>query len=236
MRPFFSFYGGKWRDAPRNYPPPVHDAIIEPFAGSAGYSLRYPARRVTLYDTDPVIAGLWAYLIRVRESEIRAISDVPEGGTVEDLGLSMEASWLVGFWLNKGCSAPRRRPSSWMRSGIRPGSFWGSRVRETIAQQLAAIRHWSIVHGSYEAADDVEATWFVDPPYQDAGKHYVKGSDSIDFAALGSWCRSRRGQVIACENVGADWLPFSPLSGMKTTRKGKRSHEAMWLSPSGGVG
>jgi hypothetical protein len=33
LRPFFGFYGGKWRDALKHYPPPEHDTIIEPFAG-----------------------------------------------------------------------------------------------------------------------------------------------------------------------------------------------------------
>jgi hypothetical protein len=32
LRPFFSFYGGKWRIA-RHYPTPKYDIIIEPFAG-----------------------------------------------------------------------------------------------------------------------------------------------------------------------------------------------------------
>jgi hypothetical protein len=40
VRPFFSFFGSKWRVAP-HYPAPERDLIIEPFAGSAGYSLRH---------------------------------------------------------------------------------------------------------------------------------------------------------------------------------------------------
>ena len=48
MRPFFGFYGGKWRDAPKHYPFPEHDTIVEPFAGSAGYSVRYSDRNVIL--------------------------------------------------------------------------------------------------------------------------------------------------------------------------------------------
>ena len=31
IRPFFGFYGGKWRDAPKYYPVPEHDTIVEPF-------------------------------------------------------------------------------------------------------------------------------------------------------------------------------------------------------------
>ena len=62
--------GGKWRSAPR-YPQPRYQTIIEPFAGSAGYSLRYVDRDVILIDKDEIIAGTWHYLVNVREDEIR---------------------------------------------------------------------------------------------------------------------------------------------------------------------
>ena len=70
LRPFFGFYGGKWRDAPKHYPAPLHDSIVEPFAGSAGYSVRYPTRNVILGERDPVIYGVWDYLIHVPAREI----------------------------------------------------------------------------------------------------------------------------------------------------------------------
>jgi len=44
LRPFWRYYGGKWRAAPR-YPAPRHDLIIEPFAGAAGYAMRYPDQK-----------------------------------------------------------------------------------------------------------------------------------------------------------------------------------------------
>jgi len=62
------------------------------------------------------------------------------------------------------------------------------------------------------------------------GRHYRYGSDRIDFAHLGEWCRARQGQVIACEAQGATWLPFQPLASTKTTRKGRRSAEAVWTT------
>lgn len=230
LRPFFSFYGGKWRDTPKYYPPPVHDTIVEPFAGSAGYSLRYPERRVILCEIDPVIAGVWEYLIQVDPDEILAIPDVPDDGSVDDLDIPEEAKWLVGLWLNRGTSRPRKRPSKWMRDRIRPGSFWGERVRNTIASQVESIRHWEIHNCSYQDCPySDEATWFVDPPYQVAGKHYRFGPEALDFATLAGWCQSRPGQVIVCENDGADWLPFQQLASTKTTRRKSRSKEVYWL-------
>jgi len=47
LRPFWRYYGGKFRAAPR-YPTPTHKTIVEPFAGAAGYSLRVDDLRVHL--------------------------------------------------------------------------------------------------------------------------------------------------------------------------------------------
>jgi site-specific DNA-adenine methylase len=230
MRPFFGYYGGKWRDTPKNYPAPRHETIVEPFAGSAGYALRYPDRRVVLCERSPQIAAVWRYLIEATQAEIRAIPDIPMDGSVDDLDICEEAKWLVGLWLNRAAASPRKSPSKWMRSNIRPGSFWGERVRSTIAVQVDKIRHWQLIEGDYSNCDVAgPATWFIDPPYQLAGKHYRHGSSEIDFAALARWCSAREGQVIVCENEGADWLPFVPLDAVKTTRAGRRSREVVWL-------
>lgn len=231
MRPFFGYYGGKWRDALKNYPEPEFDTIVEPFAGSAGYSLRYASRNVILCDRDPVLVAVWRYLIGVEAKEILSIPDLPRDGSVEDLKISQEAKWLVGFWLNRGTASPRKSPSKWMRDGIRPGSFWGERVRQTIASQVGLIRHWKVHHGNYEDCPAPRtATWFVDPPYELAGQHYRFGSDELDYKSLADWCRSRSGQVIVCENQGAKWLPFRKLADVKTTRADRRSIEVVWLS------
>lgn len=227
--PFFCYYGGKWRAAPK-YPTPEFDTIIEPFAGAAGYATRYPDRRVILVERDPVIAGLWRYLTRVTPDEIRSIpTDIP--GTVEDLAICEEARSLLGFWCNKGASSPRKSPSKWMRSETRPNSYWGPVIRERIASQVEAIRHWQIIEGSYEGAPDVDATWFVDPPYEKAGKYYRFKLHSYEH--LAEWCKSRRGQVIVCENDGATWLPFKPFTITRNTPGVNRklySAEVLWTN------
>jgi hypothetical protein len=234
LRPFFGYYGGKWRDALKHYPEPQHATIVEPFAGSAGFSLRYAARKVILCEVDPVLAAVWRYLIRVKAKEILSIPDLAPGESVDDLKVSQEAKWLVGFWLNRGAASPRKSPSKWMREGIRPGSFWGDRVRNTIASQVDAIRHWELHNRSYaDCPAPRAATWFVDPPYEAAGRYYRFGSGQIDYPALGAWCKSRPGQVIVCENGGATWLPFRDLAEVKTTRADRRSKEVYWLNTFG---
>ena len=167
MRPFFCFYGGKWRAAP-HYPVPNHQCLVEPFAGAAGYATRYPDLHVTLVEVDPISASLWRFLIGASSADIRSIPLLRPGETVDDLAVSADAKALVGFWVNKGSATPNRSQSSWMRGGTRPKSYWGDEIRERIAQQVPKIGHWRIIEGDYTLAPDIEATWFVDPPYSGA--------------------------------------------------------------------
>ncbi len=230
LKSFFSFYGSKYQLA-KYYPGPQHDIIIEPFAGSAGYSLHYPNYRVRLYDLDPRIVSTWQYLIRVSEREILDLPDLLGWETTHDLDVCEEAKNLIGWWLNTASTQPKRSASARMRSGKGSG-FWGPDIRQRIARQLQYIRHWSVEHAHYEFIPETEAVWFVDPPpppYQTAGKYYTKSSREIDFHQLSRWCRSLPGQVIVCENIGADWLPFQPFRRVVNMR-GKTSQEAVWYN------
>jgi len=72
LKPFFTMFGAKWRAAPR-YPKPQYSTIVEPFAGAAGYSVRYADRNIRLYELNPAFYGVWHYLIHVRPSEVMRI-------------------------------------------------------------------------------------------------------------------------------------------------------------------
>jgi site-specific DNA-adenine methylase len=225
LKPFFTYFGGKYRIAPK-YQSPLYDTIVEPFAGSAGYSLRYHNKNVILNDLDEKIFGIWDFLIKSKSEDIMNLPLDISGG-IDNLpqNICQEAKWLIGFWLYKGSSSPGKTPSSWMRQGTHTTSFWGSVIRERIASQVVEIRHWKIFNKSYSdiPISNERHTWFVDPPYQNAGKHYRKSSSGIDFKNLGDWCKSRQGQIIVCENSGADWLPFEPFLDIKAMHGGKRT-------------
>lgn len=231
LAPFWRYYGGKNRAAPL-YPQPEHDTIVEPFAGAAGYSCRYPDRNVILVDKSPIIAGIWRYLIATPAAEILALPDIPEGGTVDDLPVCQEARWLAGFWCNDASVSPRKRPSGFAKADAAGVRGWGARSRQRLATQVDHIRHWQVIEGDYHDAPDIKATWHIDPPYNNqAGRLYPNQPNS--FAALAEWCKARRGLVMVCENEGADWLPFERLAAIQSNpskRGKKRSAEVIWLN------
>ena len=108
MRPFFPFYGSKW-NLSRHYPVPRYDLVVEPFAGAAGYSTFYEPRLVHLYESDPVLVGVWDYLLKVDADEILRLPDLPKvGDCVDDHPIPQEAKWLIGFWLNRGLRGERQ--------------------------------------------------------------------------------------------------------------------------------
>ena len=219
----------------RSIPPPLFDTIIEPFAGAAGYSTRYPDRKIILLEKDPIVASLWKYLIRTPAEEILRIPLLGHDQTTDDLQVCPEARALVGFWLNKGTTSPCRTPSKWMRDGLRPNSFWGETIRERIASQVEGIRHWRCVEGSFTDIPRPAraATWHVDPPYQRQGTYYRCSAREIDFGHLGTWCRGLQGQVMVCEQEGADWLPFRPFITIKAneSKHGKGvCQEVLWTN------
>lgn len=232
LQPFFTYFGGKWRVA-KHYPAPTKATLIEPFAGSAGFSLHYPHLKVKLFDKDPNICGVWNFLIRAKESEILALPLAIKD--TRELSLIPEAKALIGFWLNKGMTSPCNVPSKWMRDHAqdtsRKNTYWGEGVRARIAGQLQYIRHWTVQNQSYADIDNQDATWFIDPPYHVSGARYR--FNKIDFAHLGEWCRSRTGQVVVCEQAGASWLPFvhfRDIKALEGKNGAKQSKEVIWTN------
>jgi len=183
---------------------------------------------VILVDASPIICGIWRYLIAATPAEILALPDIPEGGTVDDLEVCQEARWLAGFWLNDGAAQPCKTPSKWATlrevDGVEKWS-WGPRSRQRIAADVQHIRHWQVIEGDYTAAPDIAATWMVDPPYETpAGRHYK--AQVGDYAALGDWVQARQGQVIACDQEGADWMPWNRKITLKGCGGAKRDGQS----------
>jgi len=222
----FSYYGGKGKLV-KKYPKPIYDLIIEPFAGSARYSQlhssTYSNNRVLLNDSYKVVADIWDYLINATREQIEALPEMNKGDKVSDLNISDVEKSLMGFWVNYGVATPANVYTTW--------AYQNNEIRRSkliVIRKLNDIRHWKVSNKDYKELKNIEATWFIDPPYQKGGSHYVKST--IDYEELTEWCKSRKGQVIVCENADANWLPFkllSKLSGQGRNKKSGRSTKSV---------
>jgi hypothetical protein len=207
----WSYYGRKSKIV-QHYPKPVHQTIVEPFAGTAVYSLYHDnwKRQIILVEKDILIIRLWRYLQQAQPKDILALPDVQLGTDIRQFTqLCDEERWLMGFCNSRGTASPRHIVSKWGR--IR--CLWED-VKPRIASNLYKIRHWEIIAGSYEICPDWTATWFIDPPYTYGGHAYKCSNKDIDYTRLSEWCINRTGQVMVCENDKATWMDFKPLVTM----------------------
>lgn len=227
-RPLLKYMGSKFTLA-KHYPEPLYDTIAESHAGGAGYAHRYPWKRIVLCELNPAIANCLKWLISATLDEIMSLPvELPVGSDIRELNISDGAKELIRRWQRVG------RNDCWTISkwnGL-PGQ-WAESVKESICESLPLIRHWEVLCGSYaDLPNNEPVTTFVDAPYQYV-KAYDKEFERIDYGHLGNWCQERNGQVIVCEQHGADWLPFRDFRKLTCCKnRGKQnthqSREVIW--------
>ena len=221
----FGYYGSKSKIV-NYYPPPKHKLIIEPFAGTAQYSFKYWDRQIVLIEKYDVIVKLWKWLQKCSKKDILGLPRLKCGENVDSFTWDCEeAKWLVGFIITGAPTQPKKTASKW-KTIIRPNTQ--EYKLSMISENLHKIKHWQIRHGDFKDVEDVEATWFIDPPYQFGGEYYKFGNKDVNYNELSQWCMNRIGQVIVCENTKADWLPFKPIVEMQGIKY--RTTEAVWSS------
>lgn len=194
---------------------------MEPFAGSAGYSLRHSDRKVIIAESNARVYDLWRWLIEeATEQEIRDIPvDLPEGTDIRELGLSYGQTLLLKNWQRTNNVSECWTVSVW---GNKPGQ-WTANTRSRVANEFYHIKHWTLASDGMKLMDDVgdAVTWFVDPPYK---FNYNYGT-RVDHSKLGEIIRDLNGQIIVCEalcqKTGArpSWLPFVDFRRTVTSRR-----------------
>ena len=204
----WSYYGTKKRLA-KYYPKPDYGLIIEPFCGAAQYSLYGDnwKNHVLLCDKYPIVIDVWKFLINTTKYTIKNLPDLKEGDNIDSFKtLSQSERNLLGFFCNPSSAMPKK-------TCTKRGEVAWARGKKSIADNLFKIGHWKAVNMIYDNLDNQKATWFIDPPYQHGGIWYHSSccSNHINYAYLANWCKSRKGQVIVCENSKANWLPFKNL-------------------------
>jgi hypothetical protein len=209
----FSYFGSKSKLV-KYYPKPKYDIIIEPFAGSAQYAFHYWDKQVILIEKDKAIFDIWDWLINKATYDI--IINLPLYKYNEIIDIENKAiKNLISLESFRGCCFRSNNDFAKRKIGNRNRNRWSANNgngRKRIADNLYKIRHWKIIHGDYSLANNIEATWFIDPPYSNGiGSRYNYNCDSINYTELGKWCKERKGQIIVCEDLLADWLPFEFL-------------------------
>lgn len=209
----FYYYGRKHRII-SNYPQPKYDLIIEPFAGSAAYSMNYYDRDVILIEKDIRIANLWSYLIQVTPDEILSLPLLFKGESLNDDKFSYltdNQKSIIGLYLNPGSSQPKKSPGNFCA--------WNINNRLKLSNDVKKVKHWKVINSDYSSVHNYEATWFIDPPYQgNGGKYYKHGNKNFNYNSLKNWTLERNGEVIVCENSEANWMDFKPLININGQR------------------
>ena len=198
----FSYYGSKSKII-NYYPAPKKNTIIEPFCGSARYSLKYWEKDIILCDKYQRLIDIWLYLQTASAKDINSLPVLSKGQNLNDFKfMCPEEKDLMGFMIQAGVNSPRLTCTE---AGVRNQKT----AKKNILNNLHKIKHWSIKCCDYADIENINATWFVDPPYQNGGKYYIH--KSINYNDLKDWCLTRRGDVIVCENTKADWIELKPL-------------------------
>lgn len=228
----FSYYGGKSKVA-RLYPKPVHDCIVEPFAGGAAYALRYQERSVWINEKDPKTFAMWRFLLSDGAADMveNCVPDsAKQGDRVSDMVSADVDPGLVEIL--RGAANHGTQGRDGVVDRVTPfGAKGWHRTKPRLIYWIPKIRHWKLTGLDYLDVDLAgRATWFIDPPYDNSAGRLYRVHD-VDYARLAQWVRSRRGQVIVCENGGASWLPFKHLvesQGANALRQKVRSTEVIY--------
>ena len=220
----FSYYGRKSKIV-QYFPSPTHDKIIEPFAGSARYSLRYFEKDVLLVDKYKVIVDIWHYLQRASQKDILGLPRLEVRQDLRDFNLSGVEKLFMGYLVASGVPVPNNRVSNNRTNKYATIDFQLNKI----SSNLYKIKHWKIIYSSYEDLENENATWFIDPPYQFGGHAYKESNKNIDFNLLANWCKSRLGQVIVCENTKANWMNFNPIKIIQGVNQ-TFTTEAIWTN------
>lgn len=212
------YYYGRKKQIIRRYPLPRYDTIIEPFAGSAAYSLHSDnwKKDVILVERDEKVAGIWKWLIETATPrELQRLPELRVGEKTSEFLHIVHAATKMAFHF-KTIKVTPVLARNWEIS------------RRHMLLNLHKVKHWKIICGDYQEAPDYHATWFIDPPYQgDSGLGYRHSSKHLDYGRLADWAVARKGEVICCEGSDGDYLPFKPLVDQKGIA-GKVSREVIF--------
>ena len=213
----FYYYGRKKKIA-SYYPLPNCSSIVEPFAGSAAYSMHGEnwKKDVILVEKDKKVAEIWKWIINdATSNNILSFPDLQVGEKSSEFLHIVHAVTKQAFTY-KTIKVTQILANNWKTS------------KKYMASNVHKVKHWKIICDDYKNSPNIEATWFIDPPYKGSpGLGYKQSSAMIDYNDLSSWTKERKGEVIFCEGESGDYLPFRPLTNVNGVA-GKKNKEYMY--------
>ena len=202
----WGYYGSKSKIV-NKYPEPQFDRIIEPFAGTSRYALKYYAHDITISDKDETIISIWKWLQQISKEDLLSTRTLDNGDSLLNYDWDCkERKYLMGFLIASGVALSQNAVSS-----HRTKDYQITQLKN-ISENLYKIKDWEILQCDYTILKNEEATWFIDPPYQHGGHRYRHNNRKINYPNLKKWCDERYGEVIVCENSKATWIPLNPIS------------------------
>lgn len=152
----FDYYGSKNALA-KKYQFPRRNLIIEPFAGSAGYTMYHLERDKSLHailcEKSDKVFEAWQYLKHATVDDLRNYK-IPNAGEKTSDFFAMASSASNAF-LKSNYMTMSERMAGRMRMELK-----------RMERLLPLMERIEIVHGTYEELENENATWFIDPPYQ----------------------------------------------------------------------
>jgi hypothetical protein len=170
-----------------------------------GYSMLHRPDQCAGIEADSALVDAWNRLVVLGPEGVQALVD----------------SWMREDFVDDPlCSLLSRRPALFAKGkGCAITDGWSRIHLPLVSRYICGVLPYASTIdyrlGDYRGAPDIEATWFIDPPYEHVGAGgYSLGSGGIDYGELADWCLSRRGLVIVCEGPDADWLPFESIGSV----------------------
>jgi len=220
--PLFKWFGSKWLSS-KLYPAPERDVIFEPFAGSAGYSLRHCEKRVVIWEENEQVRHLWEWLISsaTTASVLEIPIGLPEGADIRAIGLMKGQQLLLKHWQRTNNVGDCWTTSPW---GNKPGQ-WTANTRARVAEEIHAVKHWKVE----QIRPNLPGTYFLDPPYIYNYRYRFKVFDYGDLVNKIAMIPNGSQIIVceaACQKTGRvpEYLPFKPFASRITSRRKKNNN------------
>ncbi len=199
-RPAIKYFGGKWRLAPKIIKWfPAHNTYVEPFGGAASVLLRKEPSKVEVYnDIDSDVVNFFRvmrdnagdllfrlhYTPYSREEYLQCVN-YNGSDPVEKARAFFVRSWQGFVPSGAAPDATWKTTKSRSNSAILPPP--NNALLDIVARLRCVLVDNRDFRDVFQRYDTIQTLFYIDPPYLDEGKRYVRNiseQDHIDLARI----------------------------------------------------